>query len=34
MAYNLAVCSAFMVLLQGMKMDAFEKVSVIVSIVS
>ena len=32
--YNLAVCSAFTVSLQGMKMDAFEKVSVMVSIVS
>ena len=33
MAYNLAVCSAFMVSLQGMKMEALEKVSVMVSIV-
>ena len=34
MVYSLVVCSAFIVSLQGMKMDAFEKVSVIVRIVS
>ena len=34
MAYSLAVCLALMVLLQGMKIEAFEKVSVMVSMVS
>ena len=34
MAYSLAVCSAFMVSLHGMKIEALEKVSIIVSIVS
>ena len=34
MAYSLAVCSTFMVSMQGIKMEALEKVSVMVSIVS
>ena len=32
--YNLAVCSVLMVSLHRMKMEAFKKVSVMVSIVS
>ena len=33
MAYNVAVCLAFMISLHGMKMEALEKVLVMVSTV-